>query len=87
LFKLSIVILDTNSFLPLIGKKELVSNITFDNLNKIKAILQNLPKRNLSIYKDISLIKLINMKIKDDDKINIATLNGYMKRISRFYNF
>ena len=74
-------------FLPLIGKKELVSNITFDNLNKIKAILQNLPKRNLSIYKDISLIKLINMKIKDDDKINIATLNGYMKRISRFYNF
>lgn len=74
-------------FLPLIGKKELVSNITFDNLNKIKAILQKLPKRNLSIYKDISLTKLINMKIKDTDKINIATLNGYMKRISRFYNF
>ena len=32
-------------FLPLIGKKELVSNITFDNLNKIKAILQNLPRK------------------------------------------
>ena len=74
-------------FLPLIGKKELVSNITFDNLNKIKVILQNLPKRNLSIYKDISLTKLISMKIKDTDKINVATLNGYMKRISRFYNF
>jgi integrase len=27
------------------------------------------------------------MKIKDTDKINVATLNGYMKRISRFYNF
>jgi integrase len=74
-------------FLPLIGKKELVANITFDNLNKIKAILQNLPRRNLSIYKDMSLTKLINMKIKDTDKINVATLNGYMKRISRFYNF
>ena len=71
----------------MIGKRELVSNITFDDLNKIKVILQNLPKRNLSIYKDISLTKLISMKIKDTDKINVATLNGYMKRISRFYNF
>lgn len=85
--KRAVLIFLEEIFLPLIGKKELVSNITFDNLNKIKAILQNLPRRNLSIYKDISLTKLISMKIKDTDKINVATLNGYMKRISRFYNF
>ena len=54
-YKVPIIDLKRNEFLeeiflPLIGKKELVSNITFDNLNKIKVILQNLPKRNLSIY-------------------------------------
>lgn len=85
--KKAVLIFLDEIFLPLIGEKELVSNITFDNLNKIKSILENLPKRNLSAYKNISLKQLIAMKIKDEDKIHLATLNGYMKRISRFYNF
>lgn len=85
--KKAVLIFLDEIFLPLVGEKELVSNITFDNLNKIKSILENLPKRNLSVYKNISLKQLIAMKIKEEDKINLSTLNGYMKRISRFYNF
>ncbi len=85
--KKAVLIFLEEIFLPLIGEKELVSNITFDNLNNIKSILKNLPKRNLSAYKNIPLKQLIKMKIKGEDKINLATLNGYMKRISRFYNF
>ncbi len=85
--KKAVLVFLNEIFLLLIGEKELVSNITFDNLTKLKTVLQNLPKRNLSIYKNISLKQLITMKIQDEDKINVATLNGYMKRISRFYNF
>lgn len=85
--KKAVLIFLKELFLPLIGENELISNITFDTLNKLKVTLQKLPKRNLSSYKDVPIKQLINMKIKDEDKITNSTLNGYMKRISRFYNF
>jgi len=85
--KKAVLIFLETIFIPLIGKKELVSNINFNNLNKLQNIFKNLPKRNLSKYKDIPLTKLIKLNTPNTDKINITTYNAYMKRISRFYNF
>lgn len=74
-------------FLPLIGKKELIKNISFTDLNRLQDLFKNLPKRNISKYRNISIHKLVKLSTPNEDKITSSTLSGYMKRISRFYNF
>lgn len=74
-------------FLPLIGKKELIKDISFTDLNKLQDIFKNLPKRNLSKYRDIPINQLVKLNISNEERITNSTLSGYMKKISRFYNF
>ena len=76
-----------NIFLPLIGKKELIKDISFTDLNKLQDIFKNLPKRNIAAYRNISIYQLLKLAIPNEEKITYSTLSGYMKKISRFYNF
>lgn len=74
-------------FLNLINSNELLSNTTFKEISKIKTLLQTLPKRNIQKYRDKSINQLLKIKIPYEDRILVNTLKGYMKIITRFYNF
>jgi len=76
-------------FFELIDKNSLIKDIDREKLLEIKEIIQGLPKRNITKYRNMKISKIVTRldKIKDEEKIAIKTVNDYLKWIMSLFSF
>ncbi len=74
-------------FIHLINKKSEVKETTLNDLIKIKNIIENLPSRNLKQYKSVPIKKLIEIKIKKEDRLSFGRVESCIKYIKRFFKY
>ena len=56
-------------------------------LAKVRNNILHLPRRSLSKYKNISISKLVSMKVSDEDKISTAASKDYLIVLNAFMKY
>ncbi len=77
----------SNVYLPLADHKSPINSIDFNKLLSIKKQLEILPRRNIQIYRTMSLSKLLKLNVPDNMRVTVGTLQAYFGHIKRFYNY
>lgn len=64
-----------------------LSKTDMNILDSVRTNIINLPRRNLSKYKNINIIKLTEMVITDEDKISVAAAKDYLSILNSFLQY
>ncbi len=85
--RVSVVNFLEDVFLPVIDSNTPIKLSDFKKLLEVKKTLQELPKRNIQQYRELSVEQLLKMTIPTEDRITNATLHFYFANIKRFYSY
>jgi len=72
-----------------LSKNPTLSELTYNNLLDFKAILVQLPKRNIHKYRSMHFSELLSKlpQVQDQDKLSARTVNKYIKWLRALFNF
>lgn len=62
-----------------------VGNITKQHIRQTLAVIENLPRRNLKPYSEMSLSECIDLDVPEDDLISSANVKKHLKIYSSFF--